>query len=50
MSKAADDYDNIAKRLKEIEAEKLQALTGEQPKPEVVGEAAQGWPYALCGM
>lgn len=41
MSRIADDSASIAQRLKEIEEEKLQAVTGEEPK---VGEYAVGWP------
>jgi hypothetical protein len=48
MSKAADDYESIARHLKELEAEKQLALTGssapvtgQEPK---VGEYAIGWP------
>jgi hypothetical protein len=48
MSKAADDYENIARRLKELEADRQLALTGstvEEAKPVTVGEYAAGWPY-----
>ena len=56
MSKIADDSASIAQRLKELEAERLQAVTGssapEQPK-EVdtgFGEYAMGWPYSPSGL
>lgn len=45
MTKAADDYESIARHLKELEAEKQLALTGSSaPTSEKVGEYAMGWP------
>ena len=50
MSKAADEYEDIARRLKELEADRQLALTGStvtEPKAnghEGVGEYALGWP------
>ncbi len=45
---AADDANAIAKRLKEIEAEKVLRVTGEK-LPEVVGDyVPQGWPYGMA--
>lgn len=45
MSKVADDYEDIARRLKELEADKQLALTG-TTVPEKVGEAAVNWAYS----
>ena len=58
MSKAADEYEDIARRLKELEAEKRLALTGsssetktEIPSVEsvygVYGDYACGWVVRL---
>jgi hypothetical protein len=41
--KAADDFESIARRLKELEAERQLALAGSSA-PEKVGEYATGWP------
>jgi hypothetical protein len=44
-TKAADDFEYIARRLKELEAERQLALTGSSaPVTEKVGEYAMGWP------
>jgi hypothetical protein len=44
-TKAADDFEDIARRLKELEAERQLALTGSSaPVTEKVGEYATGWP------
>ena len=45
-TRAADDYDNIAQRLKELEADRQLALTGStaEVKAPKVGEYAIGWP------
>lgn len=40
-TKLADEYADIARRLKEIEAEKKAEV-----KTEPIGEAAIGWPFA----
>lgn len=49
MSKIADDSASIAQRLKELEAERLQAVTGSSApvtgQESKVGEYAMGWPY-----
>jgi hypothetical protein len=43
MTKAADDYESIARHLKELEAEKQLALTGSSaPTSQKVGEYAAG--------
>lgn len=47
---AADDYESIARYLKELEADRQLARTGssapEKPtENEYLGEAAIGWPY-----
>ena len=41
MSKVADEYEEIARRLKELEADKQLALTG-STVPEKVGESRAG--------
>lgn len=47
MTKAADDYESIARHLKELEAERQLALTGSSAdQPKAVGEYATGWPAA----
>ena len=40
MTKAAEDFENIARRLKELEAEKQEALTGSSANVDLqkVGE------------
>lgn len=44
MTKAAEDYESIARHLKELEAEKQLAMTGSSaPVAEKVGEYAAGW-------
>jgi hypothetical protein len=49
MSKVADDYENIARRLKELEADRQLALTGSTvEETNKVGEAAYGWPYTAA--
>jgi hypothetical protein len=46
-TKAAEDFEDIARRLKELEAERQLALTGSSaPVTEKVGEYANGWPAA----
>lgn len=45
MSKVADEYEEIARRLKELEADRQLALTG-STIPEKVGEAAVNWSYS----
>jgi hypothetical protein len=40
MSKAADEYEEIARRLKEIEADRQLALTGSTLPESKVGEYA----------
>jgi hypothetical protein len=47
MSKAADEYEDIARRLKELEADRQLALTG-STVPEKVGEAAVNWSYSAA--
>lgn len=44
-TKAADDYESIARHLKELEAEKQLALTGSSAPVDLgkVGEYAMGW-------
>ena len=61
MTKAAEDFENIARRLKELEAEKRVALTGssaseakeEVPSVEsvygVYGDYACGYSLTPCG-
>ena len=44
MSKAADEYEDIARRLKELEADRQLALTGSTTPEPKVGEYAIGWP------
>ncbi len=49
MTKAADDFDSIAKRLREVEGEKLQAM-GAKPTEthqDVVWTASGGQPVAF---
>lgn len=53
-TKAADDFESIARHLKELEAERQLALTGSSaPVTEKVGEYAVGRPGTaaedLCG-
>jgi hypothetical protein len=50
MSKAADDYDSIAKRLKELEADRQLALTGSSApvQESKIGEYTTGWPYTAA--
>lgn len=47
MTKAAEDFENIARRLKELEAERQIALTGSSAPEPKVGEYAIGWPYTV---
>jgi hypothetical protein len=45
MTKAADDFEAIRRRLEEIEAEQKLALTGSSaPEEKKFGEYAIGWP------
>ena len=43
MTKAAEDFENIARRLKELEAEKQEALTGSSAPDAKVGDYAAGY-------
>lgn len=47
MSKVADEYEDIARRLKELEADRQLALTG-STAPEKVGETAVNWCYSAA--
>jgi hypothetical protein len=44
MTKAAEDFENIARRLKELEADRQEALTGSSASVDLnkVGEYAAG--------
>lgn len=46
--KAAEDFENIARRLKELEADQQLALTGSSAPVKLpeVGEVAVSWGYA----
>jgi len=44
MTKAAEDFEDIARRLKELEADRQLALTGSTVPEAKVGEYATGWP------
>jgi hypothetical protein len=43
-TKAADDYESIARHLKELEALRQLARTGSSAPEPKVGEYAMGWP------
>lgn len=46
MTKLADDFEEISRRLAELKAEKQEALTGSSASVDLnkVGEYAAGWP------
>lgn len=45
---AADDANAIALRLKEIEKETQERVSGDVPKAGTVGEVSIGWPYVAA--